>query len=148
MRTLLRAVYDSNIYISGTFWRGVPRRVLELARRGEVKVSISLPILMEISRTLRGRKFGLSQDEVDRILREILSFAARCTPRERLDVVKVDPDDNKVLECAVASRAQYVVSSDHHLTDLKEYGGIKILRADEFLRTCKEVGVSQNKDFS
>lgn len=141
----MRVVYDSNIYISGIFWRGVPRRVLELARQGKVRVSISLPILSEISRTLLGRKFGLSEAEVDRILRDILSYTERCTPREKLDVVKADPDDNKVLECAVESRAGYVVTNDHHLTDLREYRGIKMMRADDFLRICKERGLPGNK---
>jgi predicted nucleic acid-binding protein len=44
-----------------------------------------------------------------------------------LDVIKSNPDDNKILECAVACGASYIVSGDRHLLELKEYGKIKII---------------------
>ena len=44
-----------------------------------------------------------------------------------------DPDDDKILECAVTGAATYVVSGDRHLLNMKEYQGIAIIRAHEFL---------------
>jgi len=49
-------------------------------------------------------------------------------------VVEDDPSDNKILECALEAEADYIVSGDRHLLDLREYRGIKILSSGEFLR--------------
>jgi predicted nucleic acid-binding protein len=58
----------------------------------------------------------------------ILSFTRVVNPGIKLNVIKsADPDDNKILVCAVACGANYVVSGDAHLLELKEYKGIKII---------------------
>lgn len=137
MKSSPKAVYDSNIYISGIFWRGTTRHLLELARGGKVEVSVSLPILTEIHRTITGRKF-LTQEEADQTIRDILSYTKRTSPKRRIHAITTDPDDNKVLECAVTSNSQFVVSNDHHLTDLKKYRKIKIVRAGEFWKKFAE----------
>ncbi|MDI6737413.1 MAG: hypothetical protein QME12_02745 [Nanoarchaeota archaeon] len=55
------------------------------------------------------------------------------TPVIKLDIVKDDPDDNKIIECAVASQSDFILSYNLHLLNLKEYAGIKIIRPDRFL---------------
>lgn len=55
-----------------------------------------------------------------------------------LDVVKADPDDNKIIACAVESNAQYIISGDHHLTDLKKYENIRIVNPDMFLKLMED----------
>jgi len=56
-------------------------------------------------------------------------------PRVTLDVIGNDPDDNRILECAVEGKADVIVSGDHHLRDLKSYQGIPVVRPIDFLRT-------------
>ncbi len=73
------------------------------------------------------KKFGFIKEEVNTIIESIISFSEVVNPDIKLDVIKSDPDDNKILECAVACGAFYVVSGDRHLLDLKEYGKIKII---------------------
>lgn len=54
-------------------------------------------------------------------------------PKVKLDVLKTDPDDNKILEAAIEGQANFIISNDKHLTDLRMYGGIKIVTPEEFL---------------
>jgi predicted nucleic acid-binding protein len=63
----------------------------------------------------------------------IRSMGEKVEIRGDLHVVAADPDDDKFLECALVGGASYIVSSDHHLRDLKEYEGIKIISVQEFL---------------
>jgi predicted nucleic acid-binding protein len=64
---------------------------------------------------------------------EILACSTVVEIKYELDVVLDDPDDDMVVECAVEGKAAYIVSGDKHLLNLKEYEGIVIVRANEFL---------------
>jgi predicted nucleic acid-binding protein len=55
-------------------------------------------------------------------------------PKIALRVIKADPDDDRILECALAGDADLIVSGDHHLTKLKDFEGIGIVRPVDFLR--------------
>ena len=61
-------------------------------------------------------------------------------PGERADVITEDPADNRVLECAEAFRADYIISGDEHIVRLREYKGIKIIRTAQFLDMIKDKG--------
>ncbi len=63
----------------------------------------------------------------------LLSFAALVTPHIELEIVKRDPDDNRILECAQASHSDYLVTGDNHLLELKQYAACRILKPAEFL---------------
>ena len=52
-----------------------------------------------------------------------------------MNVIKEDPEDNRVLECAVSANADFVISGDSHLLSLKSYSGINIISASEFLKS-------------
>ena len=54
-----------------------------------------------------------------------------------IDIVKEDPDDNRVLECALASKSEYILTYDNHLLNLKEFRNIKIIKPEE-LKTIKK----------
>jgi len=56
------------------------------------------------------------------------------TPNRKVDVVKEDADDNKIIECALESKSEYIISYDKHLLKLKEFQGIKIIQPEEALR--------------
>lgn len=128
-----RVVADSNVIISALYLGGTPERVLELARKGTIELFYSAFILEEVARILKGVKFRW----VDaRIADAIGSFPASLVPpaRRQLSVVR-DPTDNRVLECAVAARAHYLVTGDRHLLDLGFYSHTRILTARELLST-------------
>ncbi len=127
-----RVVFDTNIYISSIFWKGDPYLVVNLAVEGEVEVFASSHILTEIRRVL-ARDFGRSKEEITAMI-DPFSFAKIVEPKIRIEIIKDDPTDDRILECAITSNSRYIVTQDNHLLKLKAYKGIKILRPAEFLR--------------
>ena len=107
---------------------------MELARDGKIRLLISEAILGEVERVLR-LKLYRTDWEIAAILRGIRNISHFVSPGSKILVIKEDEADNRILECAVEAKAQYVVSGDeHHLLPLGEFEGIKILSPAEFLR--------------
>jgi putative PIN family toxin of toxin-antitoxin system len=129
---VLKATADTNIYISALQFGGQPQRFLELARSGSIELAISPPIIAEIQRVLRD-KFKWPADAVEQIEPRLAAFTRRVTPTETLDVVKNDPPDNRILECAKAARSEYVVTGDDDLLRLGQYADIQIVKVSDFL---------------
>jgi len=127
-----KIVIDTNIYISAIFWGGKPRSVVDLGRNGQISIFTSSQIEKEINKKLK-TKFGLSDEEVAQILFDFSTFTLPIKVSRKITVIDDDPDDDKFIECAVASRAGIIVSGDKHLLNLKEYKGIKIMKAADFL---------------
>ncbi len=128
------AVLDTNVLFSGMGWKGSPYACLQMARSRNFTHVTCLEILTEFYEKLQS-KMNLSAAEAARAIAEILSFSQLTTIENKLHVVTADPDDDRVLECALAGKADFIVSGDRHLLDLKSYQGITILRADRFLET-------------
>ena len=99
----------------------------------EIIVYISGHIVYEIRKVLV-RDFDLQKQEIDDIVNSLRLFTNFIEPKEKVEAIKEDPDDDKILECAVACKAKYIVSYDNHLLKLKEFRRIKILTPKEFLR--------------
>jgi len=127
-----KVVIDTNIYISAIFWGGKPRKVVDLGRGEKILIFSSSDIEKEIPEKLR-TKFKLDEEEVNRILLDFSTFTIPVEVTKQIQAVTDDPDDDKFIECAICCNADYIVSGDRHLLNLKEYAGIKILKASEFL---------------
>ena len=97
------------------------------------RIFSSVEILSEYQKVLN-RDFDYSGSEITYILEKILSFVTLIKPVAKVNVVKENPDDNKIIECALASSSEYVITYDKHLLNLKEFQGIKIATPEEFLR--------------
>lgn len=130
---VLKVVIDTNIYISAIFWNGKPREVIDLGRDGKIIIFTSVDIENEIARKLK-TKFKLAEEDVNQILLDFSAFTLPVKINKQLIVVQDDPDDNKFIECALECKADYIVSGDRHLLNLKEYEGMKIINASEFLK--------------
>ena len=72
--------------------------------------------------------------EIIRTIEKIVSISTIIEPTQKLDIVKEDPDDNIILECALEGNVDYIISQDNHLLKLKEFKGIKIINPEEFLK--------------
>ncbi len=129
---MFRVVADTNIYVSALNFGGTPDEALSSARRGHVQLFISKPILDEIDAVLQ-RKFAWTLLRVHEALTEIQKFATLVNPDEKVTVVTDDEPDNRILECALAAEAHFVVSGDSHLKELERYGDILILSPRAFL---------------
>ena len=92
---------------------------MDLGRSGQVLIFTSSEIEEEIEKKLR-TKFGLSDEETAQILLDFSTFTVPVIVSRRVSVIDDDPDDDKFIECAVASRAGFIVSGDNHLLDLEE----------------------------
>ena len=129
---MTRVTLDSNVYLSGFVFGGKPKRVLEMAIDGEIEVAVSEPIIQEVRRHLLG-KFGWSEPRAAEAIESITEFAKHVTPTEAIDTVPTDPDDNRVLECAVSAGSQTIVTGDDDLLRLVAFRGIEIVRVADFL---------------
>jgi putative PIN family toxin of toxin-antitoxin system len=78
-------------------------------------------------------KFEASPEDAATVLDRVAGIAEVVHPAETLHVIREDPDDDRVLECAVSGKADYIVTGDRHLLRLAEYRGIRIVRVREFL---------------
>lgn len=130
-------VLDTNVLISALLFGGVPRDVLRLVITGDVICSLSLPILDELRDVLRRPKFGISLQQAMTIIEELADLCAMVSPCEKVHVIDADPDDNRILECAIQAQANTIVSGDAHLLALGSYKGIRILRPTEFLEAVR-----------
>jgi len=131
---MVKVVIDTNVLVSATLFGGNPEQVLDSAEEGKIKILISEEILEEFKEVLQ-RKFGFSLDIVEVTVSAIKEISTLVTPTQRLNVIKKKEDDNRILECAVEGKVQYIVSGDkRHLLSLKEYQGMKILSPAKFLK--------------
>ncbi len=130
---MLKVVLDTNVLISAILFGGKPRRILEKAIRGEIRLCLSEPILEELSGVLRRSKFDYSLEKVQTLLTELTSIADFVNPSQIIRLVLEDPDDNRILECAVEAKANYIITGDFHLLKLSRYRDIEIVNAFTFL---------------
>jgi putative PIN family toxin of toxin-antitoxin system len=125
-------VLDTNVLISALLsTEGPPAQIIKFWEDGVFDVAASGPLLDELKRALgyeRVRKYlKMTPKEINTLLRGWSSTAIYVDPELELDAVEDDPDDNRVLECAVTVEANYIVSGDDHLLELGKYQGIEVL---------------------
>ncbi|AKX97812.1 putative toxin-antitoxin system toxin component, PIN family protein [Moorella thermoacetica] len=131
-----KIVFDTNVLVSAIGWEGPPHRLLEACLHGRLKLYTSTALLEELSKVLARPKLKVIAGHPD--LPVILTWLASpeqiVIPEFEPNVITRDPADNKVLACALAAKADAIISGDEHLIDLRVYNEIKILRASE---ACK-----------
>ncbi len=118
-------VLDTNVYIAAFLNKGLASDILRLGQRKKVQLCVSCEILEELALKLE-QKFKIDRPFIDAFLQIVESCASIVTPTEKLQVVKNDPDDNKILECALAASADLIITMDRDLLKLKEYRGTGI----------------------
>jgi putative PIN family toxin of toxin-antitoxin system len=130
----VRIVLDTNVLISALAFPGSkPDQVLRRVRRGEIELFISPFILAELDRVLR-EKFGFSKKETEARVRVVRSMAHLIHPTEQINVVTAKEDDNRILECALAAQAEFLVTGDkEHLLPLGSYRDTRIVAPAHFL---------------
>ncbi len=136
---MIRVVVDTNVFVS-SFFGGNPRKVVDLWKAGEVSLCLSKPIVDEYIEVL-GRLGLQGEKELDELLGLFahglhVVFTAK-TPA--LHVVEKDPDDNKFIECAVALKAEFVITGDKALLEIQDYMAIKIVSPKDFLNSYRRI---------
>jgi putative PIN family toxin of toxin-antitoxin system len=130
----MRVVLDSNVYISAALSvEGHSRSIVKLAEKGLFEVPIADAITDEVERILK-QKLRWSPGKIDLWMRYLHSVTYRVEPQQRVRDCS-DPDDNRILECALEAYAEIIVTGDNHLLELHPYRGIKILTPRMFLES-------------
>jgi uncharacterized protein len=133
-------VLDTNIWISALLWGGKPAEIITAAEKGQVSIYISEDITAEIAQVLAYPKIErMYQGQFRRedLIEQILKIAKFVEVKVKVNVVEEHWADNKFLECALASKAHYVISGDKHLLKLQSYKRVKILPVSDLLLTRK-----------
>ena len=134
----MRVVVDTNVVMSRYMnASGTPARILHFWETGNLEVLISPSILAEFERVFRytsvQRFHHLTEDQIRQIMQRFRTFTTVVIPSESIDAIRDDPNDNIILECAIAGKADAIISGDRHLLALESYNGIPILRPAAFL---------------
>lgn len=133
---MIKAVLDTNIFVSALFWKGAPHTVVRTGIAGEFVMIASPAIISELQETVVV-KFGFPDEDARDYLRLIALHAFLVEPREEPHIVAADPSDDKILACAVAGSADFIVTGDKHLLSLRDFSGIRIVTPSSFLSILK-----------
>jgi uncharacterized protein len=113
-----------------------PLQFLNAARGGVFSLAVSDALLDEIHRVLRD-KFKWSKEALDAAAANLADFTRRVHATRTIDAVLADPDDNRVLECAVAAGSRFIVTGDNDLLRLGSYAEIQIVKVADFLELIR-----------
>lgn len=128
----MRVVPDTNVLVSAIVFGGPPGYLVELAAEGHLVLVLSPPLIDELREVLR-RKFGFSDAaayHAETLLRKISIVVE---PEREVAIIGRDPEDNRVLETALAGDADVIVSGDRHLLGLEKFGAVPIMSPRELL---------------
>ena len=129
---MIRVVLDTNVIVSALVFGGVPRSVLEMAAAGRCKLFYSEAIQAEVRRVLAD-KFGWGSATLRDVLPIVWGMGELVEPQAVVHAVPDDPDDNRIVECAMAAQASFIVSGDRHLLTLGKYKSISIVSPRHFI---------------
>ena len=124
---VVKVIFDTNILVSGHFWKGPPYRCLLAAEAGLAVLVLSDPIVSELREKLAD-KFALSTAEVDAIVDRLSTHAERVPVQGRSGWVQQDADDDKFIDAALSAGATIIVSGDRHLLALGTVEGSRLSR--------------------
>ena len=135
---MIRVVIDANVFVSAILKpNSNPDKVIDLVKQGRITLALSPDILAEIRKVLLypkiRKELKLTTKEIGEALAQIVQAAIITSGRVRLNAIESDPDDNRYLECAVEVQADFIISGDRHLKDLKNFQGIKIVNSATFI---------------
>lgn len=128
-----RVVLDTNIIISALLFGGNPRLILLKAINGEMRLGMSPDLLRELREVLLRKKFNLTEQFVEMTIYEIEGLCDMVFPVNKVKVIDKDPDDDKILECALEYKADIIISGDEHILNLVSFHGIPILTSSQYL---------------
>lgn len=134
----MKITVDTNFLISATQWdNSVAHKLLLKLIDIEAEIYTTSEIIGEFAKVL-GRDFKYEEKEISFIIEKIMSVLILIETKEKINIIKNDPSDNKIIECAVESFSDYLITYDKkHLLVLGDYKGIKIITPEELIRIMR-----------
>jgi len=140
----LLIVLDTNVLISAAFGieNTTPDQIHQALRKQEYILVTSPEILQEIEEVLNREKIiqitKMTKAEIKKFLQDLIDIAFIVSGNVAVQVSQKDPDDDKFIAAAIEGKADYIVSGDKPLLNIKEYMGIKIISPKDFMRLLKK----------
>ena len=128
----MKIILDTNVLISGIFFAGPPYRILKAWQEGKIKLIVSEEILAEYQKVAEELSQQFPSVDIDQILELLIIHAEIIDTQEFQVTICEDPDDNKFISCALASKSKIIVSGDKHLLKISGYEEILVLKPREF----------------
>ncbi len=140
---MLKIVLDTNQFVSGLISKqGASARLLQAWQDNAYILITSREILQEMERVLRypriNRKYHLTEADIQSVIDLVEREAIVLSKTGFVDVVKNDPDDNKFIACALEANADYLVSGDGPLLEIKNIKNIPMVSASDILRILEK----------
>jgi len=133
----ISVVLDTNVLIS-SFYNNNPEKIIELLLNEEIDLYYSSEIILEYRDVLFREKFSIiSETKRNIFITAIVDSGILVVPKQKIHVITKDPADNKFLECAVTSKADYLITGNTHHFDFKQFEGVKIVTPAQFLTEFK-----------
>jgi putative PIN family toxin of toxin-antitoxin system len=130
---MVKVVYDTNIIVSATLHKdGLPALLLSLALEEMVRLLISHPLLAEYEEVLKRPRFSLNPKDVEELISLIKKQATLVKPAKKLQIIR-DEADNRILECALKGKANFIVTGNKKHFPFEEFRGVKILTPRKFI---------------
>jgi len=129
----VRVVLDTNVFVSGLFFKGPPYQILDAWRRRALRLAVSSEVLEEYQRVSQEMAEVFPQVDLAVPLALLETYATLRKPRTLPAPVCADPDDDKFLACALGARTRLLVNGDRHLLAVDGYRGIRVLRPRQFI---------------
>lgn len=134
----MKVTLDTNFLVSATQWDySVAHKLLKRMLREKIQIYLSDDIINEFTGILK-RDFERSDEDIDTIIQNLTSFANIVDPLRKIEYINEDPPDDRILECAVESDSDYILTYNKHLLKIEEFEGIKIIKPEELLRVLNE----------
>ena len=136
---MMRVVLDANVLVSALlqFHNAPSAAIYSAIKANHLILVTSKAILAEVqdvlSRDRLATKYQLSPQKQHALVAEVQAVAYVVKAKMAISAVVADPDDNKILACAMKGKAEYVVSGDPHLLNLQHFHQIKIVTPRAFL---------------
>lgn len=135
----MTVVFDTNVVASASFWRGAPFDCLTAWAQGRCKAAVSPALLAEYQEIIGELSLEYPEHSYVNWVETLTRAASLVFPAERAAGATGDPDDEMILECALAAEADFIVSGDKkHLLPLRHFREIPILSPSEFLRRVEK----------
>ena len=129
----MKLVLDINIFISSFFWGGNPRKLMMRIIDGKDTLFVSNEILYEVFSVMARPKFNICHRQIIHFIESIEEISNRVILLGLIQGICRDSDDDKILECAVLGKVDFIISGDSDLLSLKEFQGIPVMTASEYI---------------
>jgi len=129
----MKIVLDTNVFISGIFFHGPPAQILDAWKKSKIQIVLSKEIIDEYQRVAGVLSEKFPEIDISSII-DLIAIHAQIVDTEGIEVFECeDPDDNKFIECAIASKTKLIVSGDKHLLKISGYREIVVHNPRNFV---------------